>query len=132
MSSAVLEILDKDLNVVGYGEYHGTSDTLPPEFVVDYEKEMKGKRPYFLGWPDEECNHDDNIDVILFSNYGGTNYWPSKVCMKCKVITGMLALYEPEEGYIPNPPEEKEFWRKFHADGWPKRGDPRKSDALSD
>jgi hypothetical protein len=124
MSSAVLEILDKDMNIVGYGEYNGTSDSVPPEFVIS-EDEIVGQKPYFLG-----CNHEPQ-KVILFSNYGGGFYWPSEICIRCKMIIGTLSPYEPDYGYFPQPTDEKKFWEKFRAEGWPKEGDPREGDDLS-
>jgi hypothetical protein len=124
LSSAVLEILDKDLKVIGYGEYYGTSDTVPPEFVIDYEKEMAGQKPGFLGWPDKECEHDDNIDVILLSNYGGESYWPSKACMKCKVITGITSPYEPDYGYGSPTDEQRKPYTELYKKGYPKDGNP--------
>jgi hypothetical protein len=127
MSSAVLEILDKDLKVVGWGEYHGTSDTVPDTFVTN-EDEIIGQKPYFLGYADKKCTHDDNIDVFLFSNYGGTEYWPSKVCMKCKQITGMTSPYEPDYGYRNPTDEERKPYIEMHDKGYPKDGDPRELD----
>jgi hypothetical protein len=125
MSSAILEILDKDLNVIGYGEFNGTSDTVPPEFVTSFD-EIDGQKPYFLGWGDDKfsCNHVPQ-DITLFSNYGGGFYWPSQVCMKCKMIIGILSPYEPDYGFLPVSENEKKFWEKFRAEGWPKDGDPR-------
>ena len=126
MSSAMLEILDLvTLNVIGYGEYNGTSDSVPSEFVTDYS-EIEGQKSYFLNYKDCICENKFHQGVILFSNYGGTSYWPSKVCIKCKVITGVTSPYAPDYGYIPQPEDEKKFWNKFHAEGWPKDGDPRK------
>lgn len=135
MSSSVLEILDcatlKTIGNVGYGEYNGTSDTVPSEFVVDYESEMQGQRPYFLGWNECICSDKFHQGVILFSRFGGGFFWPSKACMKCKCITGVTSPYESENGYTPLSGDEKKFWKDFHAEGWPKDGDPRESDALS-
>lgn len=126
MSSAVLEILDiVTLDTIGYGEYHGTSDTVPTGFVINYEKEMEGQKPGFLGWNECLCGVKFHQDVILVSKYGGGFYWPSKICMQCKAITGIATPSEPEEGYTPNSPDVKKFWKEFHAEGWPKDGDPR-------
>jgi hypothetical protein len=132
MSSAILEILDKDLNVIGFGEYNGTSDSVPPEFVIDYETEMAGKKAYFLGGWDlpKNCKHATK-DVTLFSNYGGGFYWPSKVCMECRCITGTLSPYEPDYGYSIQPKDEKKFWAGFRAEGYPRKGDPREGDKSS-
>src|ERR1039457_1392461 len=133
MSSAVLEILDiVTLKTIGWGEYNGTSDSVPSEFVIDYEKEMEGQKPYFLGYKDCVCRDKFHQGVILVSKYGVTSYWPSKVCMKCKVITGVTSCYEPDYGYSVQPDDQKKFWAGFRAEGWPKDGDPRKSDDLSE
>lgn len=123
MSSAILEILDKDLNIIGWGEYHGTSDTVPPEFVTSWD-EIQGQKPYFLGWPDKDCKCDDNIDVILLSNYGGESYWPSKVCMRCKQITGITSPYEPDYGYSNPTDEQRKPYMELHKKGYPKDGNP--------
>jgi hypothetical protein len=125
MSSAILEILDiVTLDIMGYGEYHGTSDSVPSEFVINYN-EIEGQKPYFLGYMDCICDVKFHQGVILYSNYGGGFYWPSKVCMACKVITGITSPYEPDWGYSITPKDEEIFWERWSKEGWPKSGDPR-------
>lgn len=126
MSSAILEILDiVSLDTIGYGEYNGTSDSVPSEFVINYN-EIKGQKPYFLGYKDCTCDVKFHQRAILFSNYGATFYWPSKVCRICKVITDITSPYEPDYGYSLPPESELKFWDKWRTEGWPKNGDPRK------
>jgi hypothetical protein len=125
MSSAILEILDKGLEVIGYGEYNGSSDSVPNEFVIDKD-EIIGQKPYFLSYKKlDYCKHNDNIGVILFSNYGGGKYWPSKVCMKCRMITGITSPVEPDWGYHSPTDEDRKPYKELYDKGFPKDGDPR-------
>lgn len=132
MSSAVLEILDiKDLSVLGYGEYHGTSDTVPSSFVIDYEKEMEGQKRGFLGWNECKDHNYHHIDVYLLSHYGGPIYWPSTVCIKCKAIVGILSPVEPDWGYSFPSEIDRKLYTELYKKGYPKDGDPRESDDIS-
>lgn len=127
MSSAILEILDIiTLNTIGYGEHHGTSDSVPSEFVINYEKEMEGKKPGFLSYRDCICNTKFHQGVILYSEYGGGLWWPSKVCMVCKVITGITSPYEPDWGYSLPSDKQRKPYTELYDKGYPKDGDPRK------
>ena len=131
MSSSILEILDiVTLDIVGYGEYNGTSDSVPSEFVTNYS-EIEGQKPYFLHYKECTCDTKFHQGVILYSNYAGGFYWPSKVCIMCKVITDITSPYEPDWGYSIAPKDEEVFWDRWKKEGWPKDGDPREDDDIS-
>lgn len=127
MSNAICEILDENLNIIGYTEYHGSSDLCAPEFVNTKDEVWPDGKSYNLGGWDKlkKCKGHINKKVIIYNTYGWGNYWPTTVCIECKVITGILSAHMPDWGYTVIPDEEINFWQNFRAEGWPKDGDPR-------
>lgn len=121
MSYAICEIWLRDgSSRIGYTNYQGSTDIIAPGIAGTPAEAWDAG-----GWDKRQaCDHDDHVEAWAWSHYGGDDYWPITVCNKCWVITGQLSPYEPDWGYGNHSDEEREFWRNWHAEGWPKKGTP--------
>lgn len=91
MSHALGEVWTPAGELLGYFEYNGTVDITCTR-IYESEDEL------FANWRadnfrDCQCQNED-VPVILYTNYGGGFYWNGDACLVCKAITGGMNVYD--------------------------------------
>jgi hypothetical protein len=84
MSHAYGEVI-KDGKVLAFFEYDGTSD-IAISCLHNTEAELQAQWRSGV-WNECTCGQPGS-DVLLYTNYGRGCFWPGKVCLACRAITG--------------------------------------------
>jgi hypothetical protein len=129
MSDAGAEVFTPSGELIGYTTYQGSADVLNPGLSADLDAAFDRRRTVAPGntnpWDRlRDCGHEGE-EAIVYSDYGGGDHWPVKVCRECRIITENLSPY-PDDGYgynLPSADEQAQIdaWRQA---GWPKDGHP--------
>lgn len=98
MSSALGTVTAPDGTVIGYFEYHGTSDTACPG-LFDTSEEMWDARRLVRDGDKEQraqgaaltmrrcdCAHPRRAPAHFHHDYGSGDDWDGEVCTKCRAI----------------------------------------------